>query len=555
MTKASAGTLRSAMGEDNQSIEMNIGQDIADDLIDPDLFLRTFGISDDYVSCDHFKDTNVFDTIGQMSVGAMETRVEAAGTNMPGVIIKNSQSSSGSLGMVASSAAMAGQAGMLPNTFARQRNASSVTLEQRTQENVASGPGEQLVSIPMSTLHNILYQQQQQQQQHQQVLDQSEQMTGAVKSQRKRTQHQMKCPENRNSFNASPLFQPVFTVPSPVAISPVYVDQKIVPMNTCDDQIMMSAPVSRPSPQSTPPPPLMTESGEPRKYKSRSGRATPTGKRSRPQTPTSDSESDGGWRDREPLGWASGRTTPVEVKPAVRLEDLVDEDKYNKRKRSTSGGDGQTRGKGKDPMKAMLEQLQQVIPHIGNPDEEKVSHAGLLVEGSDYIRSLKRENNTTSGNVEHLKLKIDQLHAEIEAFQEQLPEHGSSSIHRIVSKRGKSIPDMFADHVRQKTQSDWKYWVYTSIMGHFVHSFAQEVSNISPEEMERTSTEWVQEKMSMTSLRKDAFRKLAKLCAKTSIMEDPSKLPEEARGFVALSESDLQQSETEAQKISKNDFE
>ena len=554
MTKASAGTLRLAMGEENQSIEMNMGQDIADDIIDPDLFLRTFGISDDYVNCDHFKDTNVFDTMGQMAVGGTETRVEAG--NMPEVIMRHGQSTSSSLGLMSSDVAITGQQGLMSNTFARQRNTSSVTLEQRSPGNVTSGPGEQLVSIPMSTLHNILYQQQQQQQQQQQ-LDQNEQMTNAAKSQRKRTQEQMKPPEKKHSFDASPFFQPVFTVPSPVAISPVIVDQKIVPMNTCDDQIMtmMSAPVSRPSPQSTPPP-LMTDSGEQRKYKSRSGRATPTGKRSRPQTPTSDSESDGGWRDREPLGWGSGRTTPVEVKPSVRLEDLVDEDKYNKRKRSTSGGDGQTRGKGKDPMKAMLEQLQQVIPHIGNPDEEKVSHAGLLVEGSDYIRSLKRENNTTSGNVEHLKLKIDQLHAEIEAFQEQLPEHGSSSIHRIVSKRGKSIPDMFADHVRQKTQSDWKYWVYTSIMGHFVHSFAQEVSNISPQEMERTSTEWVQEKMSMTSLRKDAFRKLAKLCAKTSIMEDPSKLPEEARGFVALSESDQQQSETtEAEKINRNDFE
>ena len=151
--------------------------------------------------------------------------------------------------------------------------------------------------------------------------------------------------------------------------------------------------------------------------------------------------------------------------------------------------------------------------------------------------------------MEHLKLKIAQLHAEIEAFQEQLPEHGSSSIHRIVSARGKSIPDMFADHVRQKTQSDWKYWVYTSIMGHFVHSFAQEVSNISPQEMERTSTEWVQEKMSMTQLRKDAFRKLAKLCAKTSIMEDPSKLPEEARGFVALSEADKPDSKAEFEPL------
>ena len=187
-------------------------------------------------------------------------------------------------------------------------------------------------------------------------------------------------------------------------------------------------------------------------------------------------------------------------------------------------------------MKVMLEELQSFIPHIGNPNEEKVSHAGLLVEGSDYIRSLMRENNATMENVEALKQKIEQLNGEIEAFQEKLPEHGSNSIHRIVSTRGKSIPDMFADHVRQRTQIDWRYWVFTSIMGHFVHSFAQEVSNISPQEMENTSIDWLQERMSLQQLRKDAFRKLAKLCSKTSIMEDPSKLPEEARGFVALAE-------------------
>ena len=346
--------------------------------------------------------------------------------------------------------------------------------------------------------------------------------------------------------------EPVFTVPSPVSIAPIYIDQKMVPLNTgSDDQVMVFkpvVPVSRPSPQSTPPPMMMDVSDSRTwKYsKSKSGRMTPTGKRSRPHTPTSDSESDGGYRDREPIQWqGSGRNTPVETKPNVRLEDLVDEDKYNKRKRSTSGGEGRK----KDPMKIMLEQLQESIPHIGNPSEEKVSHAGLLVEGSDYIRSLKRENNTTMGNVEHMKVKIAQLHAEIEAFQEQLPEHGSSSIHRIVSKRGKSIPDMFADHVRQRTQSDWRYWVFTSIMGHFVHSFAQEVSNISPDEMESSATEWVSEKMSMSQLRKDAFRKLAKLCSKTSIMEDPSKLPEEARGFVAITEPETQQQHKEFDPI------
>jgi hypothetical protein len=41
-------------------------------------------------------------------------------------------------------------------------------------------------------------------------------------------------------------------------------------------------------------------------------------------------------------------------------------------------------------------------------------------------------------------------------------------------------------------QEDWRYWVFTSIMGHFVHSFAQEVSNISPDGMERDALLWVQ---------------------------------------------------------------
>ena len=107
--------------------------------------------------------------------------------------------------------------------------------------------------------------------------------------------------------------------------------------------------------------------------------------------------------------------------------------------------------------------------------------------------------------MEHLKLKIAQLHAEIEAFQEQLPEHGSSSIHRIVSSRGKSIPDMFADHVRQKTQSDWKYWVYTSIMGHFVHSFENNVVAHNAEALEETAMEYVKSTLTLKQLRQGTY--------------------------------------------------
>jgi len=230
--------------------------------------------------------------------------------------------------------------------------------------------------------------------------------------------------------------------------------------------------------------------------------------------------------DRKESGGFS--TSSRDNKTINKFEDMEDEDKYNKRKRPGEGG------RSKDPIKQMLDELQSKLPHIGNPHEEKVSHAGLLLEGSDYIRSLMRENNTLQENIVAMKSKVEDLNKEIEDSQEQLPEHGSPSIHKILSVKGKSIPDMYADHVRHRTQDDWRYWVFTSIMGHFVHTFAQEVSNISPREMQRTSLDWLQERMSLQQLRKDAFRKLAKLCSKTSIMEDPLRLPEEARGFVAL---------------------
>ena len=70
-----------------------------------------------------------------------------------------------------------------------------------------------------------------------------------------------------------------------------------------------------------------------------------------------------------------------------------------------------------------------------------------------------------------------------------------------------SLTNSFFIWTRQRTQDDWRYWVFTSIMGHFVHTFAQEVSNISVRDMDRTSIEWIQERMSLQQLRKDAFRK------------------------------------------------
>lgn len=562
---AKAKYVNPSRGMTEKNLDMNVQQDVqitesVDELIDPDLFLRSFGISDDYVdqlplqnSQTPSQDTNPRHGIHQGVIIKNDYGQNVARENM--TTLENfmefqPQDPHANQKPIFMTSGMS-QMGAAPVTL-QQRKSSGNESEMKT---LSAVPSDTHVTIPFEMFQSILNQPNSGDTKGRtlETLVQYKQVDAPVTDPLRKRSHSFQSgtldsglQNNGASFSDNKIIDtrgftmPTFTVPSPVALSPIYVEQKPTQVNSYDGlQVISPKQTSRPSPQSTPPPSSI-ESMRDRSTWTRnekSGRITPTGKRSRPQTPTSDCESDGGYRDREPHSWNTGRSTPGESKPA-KLEEMVDEEKYQKRKRSTSGGE-----KKKDPMKEMLEQLQKFIPHIGNPDEEKVSHAGLLVEGCDYIRSLMRENKTTNENVDALHQKIEQLNKEIEAFQEKLPEHGSNSIHKIVSTRGKSIPDMYADHVRAKTQDDWRYWVFTSIMGHFVHSFAQEVSNISSGEMERTATEWLQERMSLTQLRKDAFRKLAKLCSKTSIMEDPSKLPDEARGFVALPQEETESSE------------
>ena len=92
-------------------------------------------------------------------------------------------------------------------------------------------------------------------------------------------------------------------------------------------------------------------------------------------------------------------------------------------------------------------------------------------------------------------------------MQDQLPDHGASF---TLDKKScimpkKSLQDQFADHVVEKTHENWKYWVFTSIMGHFVHSFAQEVSATSHHDLQTTSLEWITNSMSLQQLRKGEF--------------------------------------------------
>ncbi len=65
-----------------------------------------------------------------------------------------------------------------------------------------------------------------------------------------------------------------------------------------------------------------------------------------------------------------------------------------------------------------------------------------------------------------------------------------------------SLCDQFHDHVVRRTKENWRYWVFVNIMGHFVHSFEQQVSAANFEELQATGLEYIANNLTLQQLRK-----------------------------------------------------
>ena len=96
------------------------------------------------------------------------------------------------------------------------------------------------------------------------------------------------------------------------------------------------------------------------------------------------------------------------------------------------------------------------------------------------------------------------------AWQSELPEHGAPLLDpKQMAIRRKSMQEMFYDHVVTKVRDNkiWQYWVFTSIVGHFVHSFSQEVdSSGNLDDLQSSTMEWLTNRMSLQQLRKGIFQ-------------------------------------------------
>jgi len=171
-----------------------------------------------------------------------------------------------------------------------------------------------------------------------------------------------------------------------------------------------------------------------------------------------------------------------------------------------------------------FETLHQIVPALAQNPNTKISKAATLQKTADYLAKLKVERSQMQEEQEVLRKEIDSLNASISVCQSQLPATGVP----VTRQRFDQMREMFDDYVRDRTLQNWKFWIFSIIIRPLFDSFNNSVSTASADELCRTVLTWLDQNCSLVALRPGVLNSLRTLSISTSILSDPSKVPEQA---------------------------
>ncbi|XP_042708404.2 MLX-interacting protein isoform X3 [Chrysemys picta bellii] len=157
-------------------------------------------------------------------------------------------------------------------------------------------------------------------------------------------------------------------------------------------------------------------------------------------------------------------------------------------------------------------------------NSKSISHAITLQKTVEYITKLQQERMQSQEETRRLREEIEELNATIISCQQQLPATGVP----ITRQRFDHMRSMFDEYVRNRTLQNWKFWIFSIIIKPLFETFNGMVSTASLEDLNQTAMAWLDEHCSLRVLRPMVLNTLRHLSTTTSILSDPSHLPEQA---------------------------
>uniref|UniRef100_A0A8C8VGH1 BHLH domain-containing protein n=1 Tax=Pelusios castaneus TaxID=367368 RepID=A0A8C8VGH1_9SAUR len=157
-------------------------------------------------------------------------------------------------------------------------------------------------------------------------------------------------------------------------------------------------------------------------------------------------------------------------------------------------------------------------------NSKSISHTITLQKTVEYIAKLQQERMQSQEETRRLREEIEELNATIISCQQQLPATGAP----VTRQRFDHMQSMFDEYVRNRTLQNWKFWVFSIIIKPLFESFNGMVSTTSLEELNQSAMAWLDQHCSLPVLRPMVLNTLRHLSTTTSILSDPSRMPEQA---------------------------
>ncbi|XP_068268278.1 MLX-interacting protein isoform X3 [Nyctibius grandis] len=159
-----------------------------------------------------------------------------------------------------------------------------------------------------------------------------------------------------------------------------------------------------------------------------------------------------------------------------------------------------------------------------SPNSKWISHAITLQKTVEYIAKLQQERTQMQEETRRLREEIEELNAAIISCQQKLPATGVS----VTRQRLDHMRMLFDEYVRSRTLQNWKFWIFSVIIKPLFESFNGMVSTTSFKDLDQTAMAWLDRHCSLPVLRPMVLNTLRHLSTTTSILSDPSCLPEQA---------------------------
>ncbi|GCC24019.1 MLX-interacting protein isoform X1 [Chiloscyllium punctatum] len=153
-----------------------------------------------------------------------------------------------------------------------------------------------------------------------------------------------------------------------------------------------------------------------------------------------------------------------------------------------------------------------------------MSNAATLQKTVEYIAKLQQERSQMQDEAKRLREEIEELNASINTCHKQLPATGVP----MTQQRFDHMQELFDEYVKSRTLQNWKFWIFSIIIKPLFDSFNDTVVTTSLDDLCKTTLSWLDQYCSLPVLRPMVLSTLRKLSTTTSILSDPSLMPEQA---------------------------